>query len=191
MVFGANMTTLTFGISRALGATWGPGDEVVVTRLDHDANVSPWIRAARDAGATVRFVPFHEEDCTLDLEAFRGALSSRTKLVAFGAASNAVGTLNPVEELTRLAHEVGALVYVDAVHSAERGARWAGYSLRLRFLVPRGWGGPSSSPEASPSGSTTGTTPRVSRYWLHAAGPTVTLAAASSSMASRAAWTCL
>ena len=118
VVFGANMTSLTFALSRALGKTWCPGDEVVVTRLEHDANVSPWVLAARDAGATVRHVEIHPEDCTLDVEDFVRKLSPRTRLVAVGHASNAVGTINPVAEIARQAHQVGALVFVDAVHSA-------------------------------------------------------------------------
>ncbi|MBX9788657.1 MAG: cysteine desulfurase-like protein [Pirellulales bacterium] len=117
-VFGANMTSLTFALSRALARTWTPGDEVLVTRLDHDANVTPWVLAARDAGATVRHVEINRDDCTLDLENLRRKLSPRTKLVAVGAASNAVGTINPVAEICRLACEVGALSYVDAVHLA-------------------------------------------------------------------------
>ena len=118
VVFGANMTTLTFTLSRAIAARWQPGDEVIVTRLDHDANVSPWVRAALDRGVTVHHVDVHVEDCTLDLESFRLQLSPRTKLVAIGCASNAVGTRNPFPEMTRLAHEVGALVFLDAVHHA-------------------------------------------------------------------------
>jgi cysteine desulfurase family protein (TIGR01976 family) len=118
VVFGANMTTLTFALSRAVAARWQPGDEVLVTRLDHDANVSPWLRAAQDHGATVRHVDIHPEDCTLDLEDFRRKLNRRTRLVAFGCASNAVGTRNPVADLVRLAHEAGAAVFLDAVHHA-------------------------------------------------------------------------
>ncbi len=118
IIFGANMTTLTFALSRALSKTWGPGDEVLVTRLDHDANVSPWVLAAHDAGATVRHVNIRLDDCTLDLDDLRSKLSSRTKLVAVGCASNAVGTINPVAEIAHLAHNVGALVFLDAVHYA-------------------------------------------------------------------------
>ena len=118
IVFGANMTTLTFALSRALATQWHSGDEVVVTRLDHDANVTPWARAAQDRGAIVRHVGIRTEDCTLDVDDFKRQLSAKTKLVAFAAASNAVGTRNPVKELTRLAHEVGALVFIDAVHYA-------------------------------------------------------------------------
>ncbi|HJZ92561.1 MAG TPA: cysteine desulfurase-like protein [Gemmataceae bacterium] len=118
IVFGANMTTLTFALSRAVAAEWKPGDEVIVTRLDHDANVSPWVRAAADHGATVRHVNIHPEDCTLDLEDFREKLSWRTRLVAVGCASNAVGTRNPFPEMIRLAHGAGARVFLDAVHHA-------------------------------------------------------------------------
>jgi cysteine desulfurase family protein (TIGR01976 family) len=118
VAFGQNMTSLTFALSRALAAGWGPGDEVVVTRLDHDANVTPWVRAARDAGAAVRFVPIRPEDCTLRLDELEAALSPRTRLVAVGAASNAVGTVNPVKRITERAHAAGAKVFVDAVHYA-------------------------------------------------------------------------
>ena len=118
VAFGANMTTLTFALSRAVATAWGPGDEVIVTRLDHDANVSPWVRAAHDRGATVRHVGIRPEDCTLDLDEFRQALSGRTRFVAVGCASNAVGTRNPFPEMIRLAHEVGARVFLDAVHHA-------------------------------------------------------------------------
>lgn len=118
ITFGPSMTTLTFSLSRALARTWGAGDEVIVTQLDHDANQTPWVLAAQDAGATVHRVGIRKDDCTLDVEDFKARLSSRTRLVAFGAASNAVGTLNPVRELVDLAHEVGALTFIDAVHSA-------------------------------------------------------------------------
>jgi cysteine desulfurase family protein (TIGR01976 family) len=118
VAFGPNMTTLTFGLSRALARTWHAGDEVVVTRLDHDANVWPWVLAARDAGATVRHVPFRAADCTLDLEALEAAISARTRLVAVGAASNAVGTVNPVSTIAAAAHRHGAQLFVDAVHYA-------------------------------------------------------------------------
>lgn len=118
IAFGSNMTTLTFALSRALGRTWQAGDEVIVTQLDHDANVTPWKLAAGDAGATVREVSVRPEDCTLDLEDFRSKLSDKTRLVALGYASNATGTVNPVREMTAAAHRVGALVFVDAVHFA-------------------------------------------------------------------------
>jgi cysteine desulfurase family protein (TIGR01976 family) len=118
IVFGANMTTLTFALSRALAATWQPGEEVIVSRLDHDANVSPWVRAARDRGITVHHVGIHPQDCTLDLGDFSRKLSAKTRLVAVGCASNAVGTRNPVKKIIQLAHEAGALVFLDAVHLA-------------------------------------------------------------------------
>jgi cysteine desulfurase family protein (TIGR01976 family) len=118
IVFGANMTTLTFAVSRAIAARWKPGDEVMVTRLDHDANVTPWVRSAQERDVTVQYVNIHPEDCTLDLDDFKRKLSPKTKLVAIGCASNAVGTRNPVKEIARLSHEVGALVFLDAVHYA-------------------------------------------------------------------------
>jgi len=122
LAFGANMTTLTLALSRALSKTWQPADEVIVSRLDHDANVTPWVLAARDAGATVHHIAVRESDCTLDLEDFKAKLSSKTKLVAVGCASNAVGTVNPVAEITKLAHAVGAQVFLDAVHYAPHAA---------------------------------------------------------------------
>jgi cysteine desulfurase family protein (TIGR01976 family) len=118
IAFGANMTTLTMAVSRAIGRTWSAGDEVLVTRLDHEANVTPWILAARDAGATVQHVDIHPDECTLDLDDLRSKLTDRTKLVAVGCASNAVGSVNPVREIAAWAHEVGALVFLDAVHYA-------------------------------------------------------------------------
>src|SRR4051794_31005653 len=117
VVFGPNMTTLTFALSRALAKTWRPGDEVVVTRLDHDANVTPWVLAADDAGATVRFLDIDPTDCTIRLDLLPTLLNERTKLVAVGLASNAVGTVNPVREVVAAARRVGALVFVDAVHA--------------------------------------------------------------------------
>jgi cysteine desulfurase family protein (TIGR01976 family) len=118
IAFGANMTTLTFALSRALAQRWKAGDEVVVTKLDHDANVSTWELAARDAGAVVRHVGIRPDDCTLDLDALRSCLSERTRLVAVGAASNLVGTINPIPEIAALAHDAGAQIFVDAVHLA-------------------------------------------------------------------------
>ena len=118
VVFGANMTTLTFALSRSLARTWQAGDEVIVTRLDHEANVSPWVLAAQDAGAKVQYVEFRKDDCTLDLDDLKTKLCDRTKLVAVGCASNSVGTLNPVREISTWAHEVGARVFLDAVHYA-------------------------------------------------------------------------
>jgi cysteine desulfurase family protein (TIGR01976 family) len=118
IIFGPNMTTLTFALSRALARTWAPGDEVIVTRLDHDANVSPWTLAARDAGALVRYVDVNPVDCTLRLDQFTQLLGPRTRLVAVGVASNAVGTINPVRDMAAAAHGAGALVFLDAVHAA-------------------------------------------------------------------------
>jgi cysteine desulfurase family protein (TIGR01976 family) len=121
IVFGANMTTLTLHLSRSLGRTWKPGDRVLVTRLDHDANVRPWELAARDAGAEVDFLDFRPEDCTLDLDDLARRLGPRVRLVAVGCASNAVGTLNDVRRIGRLAHDAGAMVFLDAVHYAPHG----------------------------------------------------------------------
>ncbi|HEX5903277.1 MAG TPA: cysteine desulfurase-like protein [Actinomycetota bacterium] len=120
VVFGPNATTLLFAISRSIARTLEPGDEVVVTRLDHDANVRPWVFAAEDAGATVRWVDVRVDDVTLDPDSFVAALSERTKLVAFSLASNAVGTVTPAAELVRLVHErTGGLVACDGVHLAQ------------------------------------------------------------------------
>jgi cysteine desulfurase family protein (TIGR01976 family) len=121
VAFGPNMTTLTMGLSRALAHWVKPGDEVIVTRLDHDANISPWMLLARDAGATVRWVDFRPEDCSLDLDDMERQLSKKTKIVACGLASNAVGTINDVEMISRMAHAYGALVFVDAVQYAPHG----------------------------------------------------------------------
>jgi selenocysteine lyase/cysteine desulfurase len=115
------MTSLTFHLSRSIARTLKPGDEVMVTHLDHDADVSPWVLAARDAGATVRWIGVHKDDCTLDLETFRKQLCNRTKLVAAGLASNGVGTINNVAVVTAEAKRAGALVFVDAVHYAPHG----------------------------------------------------------------------
>ena len=115
---GANMTTLTMHVARSITATMAPGDEIVVSGLDHEANVGPWRSAAADRGITVRTIDIRPDDVTLDIEAFDRLLHGRPKLVAFGWASNAVGTINPVAEMVRRAHEAGALTYVDAVHAA-------------------------------------------------------------------------
>ncbi|MER3418596.1 MAG: cysteine desulfurase-like protein [Chloroflexota bacterium] len=120
--FGANMTSLTFHVSRSIAASLQPGDELVVTVLDHEANVSPWRLAAADRGLVVRTVDIHPEDGTLDLEALDAVLGERTRVVAIGYASNAIGTVNPVGEIVRRAHAVGALAYVDAVHWAPHGS---------------------------------------------------------------------
>ncbi len=120
VVFGPNMTTLTYAMSRAIGRDLGPDDEILVTRLDHDANVSPWL-ALEEKGVTIRWAEIHTGDCTLDVEDLAAKLNSKTKLVAIGYASNAVGTINPVKEIVRLAHAAGALAYVDAVHYGPHG----------------------------------------------------------------------
>ncbi|HEX9854962.1 MAG TPA: cysteine desulfurase-like protein [Acidimicrobiia bacterium] len=121
IAFGQNMTSITLSVSRALAATWRPGDEIVVTRLDHDANVSPWLIAAEHAGATVRFVDFDASDGSLTPAMFDSVLDDRTRLVAVTHASNAIGTIVDVAGVVERAHEVGALVYVDAVHHAPHG----------------------------------------------------------------------
>ncbi len=121
IVFGPNMTSLTFNISRALVRTFLPGDELVVTRLDHDANITPWVMAAEDRGCKVSWVDFHPEDGTLDLEGMRKAIERKPKLVAVGYASNALGTINPVREIIQMAHAAGSLVYIDAVQYAPHG----------------------------------------------------------------------
>jgi cysteine desulfurase family protein (TIGR01976 family) len=120
VIFGQNMTTITFALSRAIGRELKPGDEIVVTTLDHDANVAPW-RALEEKGLVVRQVDIREADCTLDLDDLKRKITPKTKLVAVGYASNAVGTINPVAEITKLAHGVGALMFVDAVHYAPHG----------------------------------------------------------------------
>jgi len=121
IVFGPNMTTLTFALSRALGRELGPGDEIVLTLLDHDANFSPW-KALEEKGVTIRAANFNEEDCTLDMRDLASKIGSRTRLVAVGYASNAVGTINDVAEVVRLARQAGALSFIDAVHYAPHGA---------------------------------------------------------------------
>jgi cysteine desulfurase family protein (TIGR01976 family) len=121
VVFGPNMTSLTFAMSRAIGRELGPGDEIVVTRLDHDANVSPWLAMAEDRGVTVRWAEIHDADCTLDIADLASKINENTKLVAVGYASNAVGTINPVKVIVKLAHAAGALAYVDAVHYGPHG----------------------------------------------------------------------
>jgi cysteine desulfurase family protein (TIGR01976 family) len=120
VVFGPNMTTLTFAISRAFGRDIRPGDEIVLTRLDHDANVAPW-KALEEQGAVIQMVDIDTEECTLDMADMARAIGPRTKLVAVGYASNAVGTINDVATITQMAHAVGALVYIDAVHYAPHG----------------------------------------------------------------------
>jgi cysteine desulfurase family protein (TIGR01976 family) len=120
VAFGANMTTLNFALSRTAGRTFERGDEIVVTRLDHDGNVAPWLELAHDLGLVVRFVDIYD-DCTLDLADLERQLSDRTRVVAFPVASNAVGTLVDVRRVTELAHAAGALAWADAVHYAPHG----------------------------------------------------------------------
>ncbi len=120
LFFGPNTTTLTFALSRAIGRELQPGDEIIVTTLDHDANVAPW-RALEERGVVIRQVDIRLEDCTLDLDDLSKKITKRTRLVAVGYASNAVGTINPVGEIIRLAHSAGALAFIDAVHYAPHG----------------------------------------------------------------------
>jgi cysteine desulfurase family protein (TIGR01976 family) len=120
--FGQNMTSLTFAISRSLARTWQAGDEIVVTRLDHDANITPWVMAARDAGAVVRYVDFDPHDaCRLRLDQLESYLGPKTRLVAVGCASNATGGINPVAEICGMARSCGAVSFLDAVHYAPHG----------------------------------------------------------------------
>jgi cysteine desulfurase family protein (TIGR01976 family) len=118
IVIGPNMTTLNFALSRAIANTLNAGDEIVLTRMDHDANVAPWLRIAADRGLTVRWVDIREADCTLDLDSLEAALTEKTKLVATVHASNAVGTINPVAQIAQMVHAAGAYYVVDAVQSA-------------------------------------------------------------------------
>jgi cysteine desulfurase family protein (TIGR01976 family) len=120
IVFGPNMTSLTFSLSRAIGRTLEPGDEIVVTRLDHDANIAPWL-ALEERGVVVRHADFDPGDCTLDMDSLKSAINPCTKLVALGYASNAVGSINDVARVASLAHAVGAWLYVDAVHYVPHG----------------------------------------------------------------------
>jgi cysteine desulfurase family protein (TIGR01976 family) len=120
IVFGANMTSLTFNMSRAIGRHLQPGDEIVVTRLDHDANIAPW-KALEEKGVVIRWVDFDPGDCCLDLNDMSSQINAKTKLVAVGYASNAVGTINPIKKIAAIAHAVGAWLWVDAVHYAPHG----------------------------------------------------------------------
>jgi cysteine desulfurase family protein (TIGR01976 family) len=120
VAFGQNMTTITFALARAISRELKAGDEIVVTTLDHDANVAPW-RALEEKGVVIRQVDIRESDCTLDLDDLKRKISAKTKLVAVGYASNIVGTINPVAEITKLAHSAGALMFIDAVHYAPHG----------------------------------------------------------------------
>lgn len=121
IVFGANMTTLTLHLSRSISRTWNPGDEIVVTRLDHDANVTPWVLAAEDRGCKVNWVDFDVETGTLKLDSLEKALDRKPRFLAVGYASNALGTINPLSKIIKMAHAAGALVYVDAVQYAAHG----------------------------------------------------------------------
>lgn len=121
IVFGPNMTSLTFAISRALGRTLKPGDEIVVTALDHDANVAPWQQLAEDRGASVKMANVDLTTCTLDMADLRAKITPQTKIVAVGYASNAVGTINDVKTIIGWAREVGALTWIDAVQYAPHG----------------------------------------------------------------------
>jgi cysteine desulfurase family protein (TIGR01976 family) len=122
IVFGNNMTTLTLHISRSISRDWNEGDEIVVTRLDHDANVTPWVLAAQDKGVKVNWVGFDVEDGTLNLDDLQKALERKPRLLAVGYASNSLGTINPVQNMIKMAHDAGTLVYVDAVQYAPHGA---------------------------------------------------------------------
>lgn len=121
IVFGNNMTTLTLHISRSIAREWKEGDEIVVTRLDHDANVTPWVLAAQDRGVKVNWVDFDVEDGTLRLDDLQKALERKPRLLAVGYASNSLGTINPAAKIVKMAHSAGALVYVDAVQYAPHG----------------------------------------------------------------------
>src|SRR6202795_4990371 len=121
VVFGQNMTTITLGLARAIGRELKPGDDILLTILDHDANYSPW-KVLEEKGVVIRTVDIRESDCTLDLDELKSKLGAKTKLVAVGYASNIVGTINPVAEITKLAHAAGAMCYIDAVHYAPHGS---------------------------------------------------------------------
>jgi cysteine desulfurase family protein (TIGR01976 family) len=121
IVFGNNMTTLTLHISRSIARDWQVGDEIVVTSLDHDANVTPWVLAAQDRGCKVTWVDFDVKDGTLRMDQLQKALERKPRLLAVGYASNALGTINPVAKITQMAHAVGTMVYVDAVQYAPHG----------------------------------------------------------------------
>lgn len=121
IAFGQNMTSLTFSLSRALSKTWEAGDEIILTRIDHDANVSPWLLAAEERGVTVRWLDFQPHDCTLKLETLADLLNERTRLVALAYASNAVGSISDVDRAVKIAHAAGVKVFIDAVHYAPHG----------------------------------------------------------------------
>ncbi len=118
IVFGQNMTSITFAIARSLAKWIRPEHEIIVTRLDHDGNIAPWLQLSNETGAKIRWIDFDPRDCTLSLKDFKKTITDKTKLVAVGYASNSVGTINPIKEITSIAHSVGALVFVDAVQYA-------------------------------------------------------------------------
>src|SRR5512147_1987245 len=121
IIFGNNMTTLTLHISRSISREWKTGDEIVVTRLDHDANVTPWVLAAQDRGVKVNWVDFDVEDGTLRLDDLQKALDRKPRLLAVGYASNSLGTINPVARIVKMAHDAGTMAYIDAVQYAPHG----------------------------------------------------------------------
>ena len=178
IAFGANMTTLTFHLGRALGRRWSAGDELVVTELDHHANSDTWRQLAKERGLTVKAVRFRTETGQLDMDALASALGPRTRLVAIGAASNALGTINDVRRVADLAHAAGALVFVDAVHYAPHalvgvaaldadflacsaykfygphvGVLWGRQELVLGLDLPKLQPAPDSSPESLETGT--------------------------------------
>jgi len=122
IIFGNNMTTLTLHISRSISREWKEGDEIVVTRLDHDANITPWVLAAQDRGVQVNLVDFDVEDGTLKLDDLQKALERKPRLLAVGYASNSLGTINPIQKIIKMAHDAGTLVYIDAVQYAPHGS---------------------------------------------------------------------
>ncbi len=142
VIFGANMTTLSFALTRTFGREWREGDQILVTKLDHDANVSPWLELAHDRGLDVAFVDIHD-DTTLDLADLERRLTDRTRVVAFPIASNAVGTLTDVRRVVELAHDAGALAWADAVHYGPHGPiDVAGWDLDVVICSPYKFFGP-------------------------------------------------
>jgi len=141
-IFGANMTTLAFALSRTAGRDWNEGDQILVTKLDHDANVSPWLELAHDKRLEVRFVDIND-DTTLDLDDLARLLTDRTRVVAFPVASNAVGTLTDVRRVTELAHDAGALAWADSVHYGPHGPiEAAGWGVDVLICSPYKFFGP-------------------------------------------------
>ena len=141
-IFGANMTTLAFALSRTIGREWNERDQILVTKLDHDANISPWLELAHDEGLEVRFVDIND-DTTLDLDDLARLLMDRTRVVAFPVASNAVGTLTDVRRVTELAHDAGALAWADSVHYGPHGPiEAAGWGVDVLICSPYKFFGP-------------------------------------------------